>query len=407
MGLGCTVVALALSCTTSPPGASGTDTTPDVQILEPDVAAAAIEVDTRAEPTDAGPDDGGALDALDTTAPPAAPSICPTPPGAACTAPDSTGPITGAAPRALFPGGVVCEAVVASSTPCPDGTTCSLGQCVGPGDAIPGGVPVQLVTRLLISDTGCCHDFDGDGALDNGFGNNLTASYFGTGDGDFNDTVLHSITHAHFVLALAFEEGDVARLWQVRAEADPPHVAYAPFPPPADTVLYSRETAYVPGTAVPRSMASLARVGPLEWATAEPIPTVLLVLAAGASDLAQAAHDVRATVRREGDRYTLRLSGYLLLGEVVATLSRDFVEHCPCAAIEGGLVALSEDSPDTVVINPDLTLPAPGVCSGECEQLILAAATGAYSDFLKPDLDVDSDGVKDAISFGLVYETSP
>ncbi len=148
-------------------------------------------------------------------------------------------------------------------------------------------------------------------------------------------------------------------------------------------------------------------MGPLEWATPEPIPSLSLVLAAGASDLENAAHDVRATVRRDGDRYTLRLSGYLLLAEVVATLSRDFLEYRPCAAIEGGLVALSEDSPDTVVLNPNLALPAPGVCSGECEGLVLAAATGVYVDVLRPDLDDDNDGVKDAISFGVVYETSP
>lgn len=336
-------------------------------------------------------------------------TVCPVPAGLHCVAGGAAvAEASASIPVAAFDGHFLCELSLTSPTPCD--VACDLGQCVAEGDFRDYRADhIEYIVDIQLSEPGCCFDFDGDGVPDNALGDGLDvgASMRG-GVGDIDATIGLVVRTGRAVVALTRSAiGDETELALIHASPAMDVSAFV-YPPEPPVVMSPRETAFVAGTATPRSRVRITEEGG-DWVSTGDVLRIDLPIGLKiALPIIARGLKLRYTKAETGGH--VALGGYVLLAELLESMNAAFAVggDCACMGAEGPLVGLSDAEPFTFHAAPGVPLDGSG-CGPEsfCAEFAIAAASGLLGEVLRPDIDVNGDGILDALTVGLALRTLP
>lgn len=92
----------------------------------------------------------------------------------------------------------------------------------------------------------------------------------------------------------------------------------------------------------------------------------------------------------------------------VDALNGHFERHCGCWGLEGAIFGLSETNPESIVMRDSVPLAPKEPCGdASCQTFAFFGNLGQFGTSFVPDIDLDLDGIQDALSFGVILRTTP
>lgn len=309
-------------------------------------------------------------------------------------------------------GEAVCTYTEASD-PCDAGWTCVKGACVEAGD--PNSYVFSdegtILTSLAIGGVGdaepCCFDFDDDGEINNALGKLLNGLGNILGDTDVNLEITSNMTEGSLAILFNYkglddlvndDTVDMAVFYGEDTDDD-----YADNLAGTGDFLVD-PTSFVEGTMVPMANFPGAKIqngifsaGPSVFNLAFPIGNIKL-LAAVSGALIEA--EVSAGPSGKGLAFTGgKLGGYIRMEDLYGALNSYVSGGCECLGLSGELIEYNEAKGKMACASVDNSSCDSNDPDQEtCAQL--GSFCGAALLFLKPDIDSDDDGEKDAMSVG-------
>jgi hypothetical protein len=290
---------------------------------------------------------------------------------------------------------------------------CINGQCVtvgDPKDYIFGDV-VSVITTMAIGGVSdaepCCFDYTGDGEIDNALGKLLKGLGNILGDTDVNVEITDSLQSGSTILLIEYSglnDLDAGSFVANLFYGEDTDFDYADNLMGVGDFSVDPES-FIPGTAIPAASMpngvaknALISAGPGVFQLAFPIGNIKLNTKVSAAML-----QANATIGPNGVGLSFQqgqLGGAITMDDLYAALNAYSNEECDCLGLGGDLITFDPDKgkmacASTENSSCDSNDPDEDTCAQ------FGSFCGAALLFLKPDLDLDDDGEKDAMSLGL------
>jgi hypothetical protein len=310
-------------------------------------------------------------------------------------------------------GAAKCEYAETKTDCAADGKTCLNGQCLEAGDPqdYVFGTVTSVLTSLAIGNVDdaeeCCFDMTGDGEVDNALGKLLKGLGSVLGDTKVNEEITANIQTGDLVILMDFKGLD-------DMTADPEMTIDGFYGTDTDDdysnnlagngEFYVDLDSFLPGTATPLAQFGSGKVeagkmsaGPATFMLAFPIGDIKLKAAVSGTKM-----EANVTLGPNGTGVSFtkgKLGGYIKMDDLYGALNGYVDSSCGCLNLDGSLIAFDEGKGKMVCAKTDAsTCDKEDEDEGVCDQL--GSFCGAALLFLKPDIDSDDDGEKDAMTVG-------